>query len=596
MEILPDRTTLEKPQRWLREFWEIARSQSVASAFGRLPRQARSIILTVLVGLGAGAITVAFHLAITAVERFGLGVLAEQSPATFLVGSFALVVGSALLAGWVLHHYCRDAAGSGIPQLKAAFWKDFGYVPARVIWVKYAVSALQVGSGSSLGREGPSVQIAGAAGSNIAGALGEPKQRRRLGAAAGAAAGLAAAFNTPLAAVTFVLEELIGDLNSRLLGSVLLAAMLGALVAHGILGPHPAFAVAPLGEATWIAYPLVPVVAALAALVGVAFHRSALRLRGSARGWSFLEPWMRPAAGAFICWLLGAAVFTYTGRLGVFGLGYADLSDALAGKLAWQLGLLLLAAKFIATVACYGTGGAGGVFSPTLFFGAMTGLGVAGMVQWLVPLPAGDTLILALVGMSAALGAVVRAPVTSILIVFEMTHQFALVPPLMLAALVSQAITRKLTRRNFYDALLEQDGHQLEKFSPPRDLKSWQEQPVSRLATRRAVVAASLDVADLSKLLASHPYERFPVVREGRLDGVLLRDDAARAVKAGTAPVLRPAVVCPPDAPLTEAERLLVESETGMIVLQETPAGPPLGLLTLHDILRTHQAAAENAE
>ena len=224
---------LERPQRILREAWKTARTGDIRAAIHLLPKQARSILLTVLVGLGAGAITVAFHLAILAVEKVGLESLAHQSQTAFLVGSFILVVGAAALAGWILHHFCREAAGSGIPQLKAAFWKDFGYVPAKVIWVKYAVSALQVGSGSRLGRQGPSVQIAGAMGSNISGALGEPKQRRRLGAAAGAAAGLAAAFNTPLAAVTFVLEELIGDLNSRLLGSVLLAAMIGALVAHG---------------------------------------------------------------------------------------------------------------------------------------------------------------------------------------------------------------------------------------------------------------------------------------------------------------------------------------------------------------------------
>jgi CIC family chloride channel protein len=396
--------------------------------------------------------------------------------------------------------------------------------------------------------------------------------------------------------VTFVLEELIGDLNSRLLGSVLLAAVVGALVAHGILGPQPAFTLAPLGEPPWRAYVLLPVAAALAALVGVAFQGASLRLRLACRGWTRIPLWWRPAVGALICWAIGSAVFLKTGRLGVFGLGYDDLSAALAGQMAWQIALLLLVTKFIATVACYGTGGCGGIFSPTLFFGAMTGLGVAGLVHPVMPLPSDGVLVLALVGMSAALGAVVRAPVTCILIVFEMTHQFALVPPLMLGALISQAITRRFFRRNFYDALLEQDGHDLEKFSPPRDLRAWQEQPVSRLATMKPVVAASLAREDVLRLLAMHPHERFPVIEGGRLIGVLMRSDAEASLKAGAPPVLKRALTCPPEAPLRAAETLLVESDTGMILLANSPDGPVLGILTLHDILRAQQAAAETAE
>ncbi len=180
--------------------------------------------------------------------------------------------------------------------------------------------------------------------------------------------------------MTFVLEELIGDLNSRLLGSVLIGAMLGALVAHGIIGPQPAFSLAAIGEPSWYSYLLVPVVAAAGTLVGVAFQKSALGLARPPKK-------MDRRAGLVAARhrridLLGAGrgrVFRYTGKLGVFGLGYDDLSEALTGKLIWQTAALLLAAKFVATVACYGMGGCGGIFSPTLFFGAMTGLGIAGI-------------------------------------------------------------------------------------------------------------------------------------------------------------------------------------------------------------------------
>jgi CIC family chloride channel protein len=561
----------------------------------RLPERPRSILKTCAYGFVAGLVVVAFQLAMNGCYRAGVVRLSQCSAPTFLWGSLGLILGTSLISGWLLNSFCPAAAGSGIPQLKAAFWKNFGYVPFRVLWVKFIAGALQIGGGSSLGREGPCVQLAGTAGSLLAGAAGEAKQKRRLGAATGAAAGLAAAFNTPLAGVTFVLEELIGDLNSRLLGSVLLGALLGALVAHGILGPQPAFALAPIGEPTWHSYLLLPLVAAVATLVGVAFQKTALDLRARQKGWTAVPAWLRPALGGLICWALGVLVFLQTGRLGVFGLGYGDLSAALSGKLIWQTALLLLAAKFLATVACYGTGGCGGIFSPTLFFGAMTGLGIAGLVQLVHPLSPDDVAMLAIVSMSAALGAVVRAPVTSILIVFEMTHQFALVPPLMLAALISQAISRRLAKHNFYDALLAQDGHEVERFAPPRDLREWQSQPVSHLANPKPVTVPSLELKPLQALLQNHPYTQFPVVIGGEIRGVLTRDEAARAIREKRPPLLAEATVCPPDLSLREVEMQLIESKTGFLLLQSRPGEPLAGILTLHDILRAQQAAAEEA-
>ena len=323
------------------------------------------ILLTAIYGVGAGLATVAFQTTMNQISRLGLMQLAQRHTSVFVVGSLVLMVIGALISGWLLTSYCSEAAGSGIPRPQSGFWKDFGHVPWRVGWVKFLAGAIQIGTGSSLGREGPSVQLAGAVGSNLAGFAGEPKQKRRHGAATSAAAGLAAAFNTPMAAVTFVLEELIGDLNSRLLGGILLAGLLGALVTHGFLGPQPAFALQPIPEPQWRAYLIVPLVAAMAALVGVAFQQGSIGLRAFSQRWRFVPPWSRPAVGALICWGLGVMVFLKTGgHLGVFGLGYQDLSAALTGQLAWHIAALLLLAKFIATVACYGTGGCGGSSHP----------------------------------------------------------------------------------------------------------------------------------------------------------------------------------------------------------------------------------------
>jgi CIC family chloride channel protein len=571
-----------------------AQVKTLVEWLAKLPERPRVILKTCAYGFVAGLVAVAFQVAMNGCYRAGMVRLSHCSHVTFFWSSLGLIVGTSLISGWLLNSFCPDAAGSGIPQLKAAFWKNFGYVPFRVLWVKFIAATLQIGGGSSLGREGPSVQLAGTASSLLAGVVGEPKQKRRLAAATGAAAGLAAAFNTPLAGVTFVLEELICDLNSRLLGSVLLGAMLGALVAHGIIGPQPSFSLAAIGEPSWYSYLLVPVVAAAGTLVGVAFQKSALGLRARQKKWTAVPAWFRPVIGGLICWALGVLVFFQTGKLGVFGLGYDDLSEALTGKLIWQTAVLLLAAKFAATVACYGMGGCGGIFSPTLFFGAMTGLGIAGIAQPFFSISPEGVVMLTIVSMSATLGAVVRAPVTSILIVFEMTHQFSLVPPLMLAALISQAISRRLARYNFYDALLEQDGHFVERFAPPRDLREWQNQPVSLVANPKPAIVSSLDAKQIQSLLQSYPYAQFPVVIGGQIHGLLTREEATRAARENRPPNLVAATICQPGLSMRDVEMQLIESKTGFLVLQEKSGGPLVGILTLHDILRAQQAAAEN--
>ena len=248
----------------------------------RLPARGRTVLVSCAYGLVAGVAAVAFQLGINWIYRLGLVQLSHQTKLIFLFGSLGLLTGSSLLVGGLLNSFCKEAAGSGIPQLKLAFWKDFGWVPFRVAWVKFVAGMISVGCGSSLGREGPSVQIGGTLASNLAGLTGEPKQKRRAAAAAGAAAGLAAAFNAPLAATTFVLEEIIGDLNSRLLGSVLLASVIGALVVHGIIGKQPSFSLHNVAAPTWIGYALTPVVAGLASVATARWPgRSAAETNGS---------------------------------------------------------------------------------------------------------------------------------------------------------------------------------------------------------------------------------------------------------------------------------------------------------------------------
>ena len=532
---------------------------------------------------------VLFHLSIHTIYHATFETWATKGTLFFALATLGLMLGVALLSGWLVNVRCPAAAGSGIPQLKLAFWKDFGWSAPQIMVLKFVVGSLSVGGGMSLGREGPSVQLAGTMGSWLATRLGLAKQKHRMPAAAGAAAGLAAAFNTPLAAVTFVLEEIIGDLNSRFLGNMLMASLLGALVAHFILGPQPAFHLSLPDEAGWQVYLLTPWVAAVATLVGVFFQWSSLKIRNWTRTQSKVAVWLVPCLGVLPTWAIGVIVWAKTGHLGVFSLGYADLSEALAGHLTWQIVALLLVTKLAATILCYGFGGCGGIFSPTLFLGAMAGITAAALAQCVMPLHDADVAVLAVVGMCACMGAAVRAPVTGILIVFEMTHQFALVLPLMLGALVSQAISRRLLPTNFYDTILEQDGHHLHRIIPPRDLASWQQLPASTIANFHPVALTDFKPDILRQTIDQHPFANFPCVQDMHVTGVMSRHVIEKALLSGAEVLPEPPSTAKPQDSIGVVQDLLIQSETGMVILCDDH-GHLLGVVTLHDLVRAQAA------
>lgn len=554
----------------------------------RLPAQARMILRICIYGIVAGLATVAFQLATNGLYRHGILASSSLRLPIFAAASLAIITVTSLIAGLLLR-FCPEAAGSGIPQLKVAFWKDEGRIRLKVGLVKFIAGALSIGGGSSLGREGPSVQIAGAIGSNIAGAMGK---NRRLGTAAGAAAGLAAAFNTPLAGITFVLEELIGDLGSRYLGGLLLASVLGSMTVQWLIGNHPAFRMPTITTCDWTVYATAPLVAAAAALVGVGFQHLTTKLRARVRGFRTIPRWLMPALGALITWAIAMVVYLRSDRLGVFSLGYDDLSDALVGKLDWQVAGLLLAGKFLATTACYGLGGSGGIFAPSLFLGGMTGVVLANLLGLVTQIGDQGTMALALIGMAATLGAVVRAPFTSILIIFEMTREFTVVPVLMLATIISQIVSRKVLKHGIYDALLIQDGLDPATFEPPHDLHQWQQMPISLIANRHPVVLKALDKAHLEILTQKYHYSRFPVIEGNRLLGILTRDQAMHSIKEGLPAKLLPAITCTMDDPIGQVQDRLITSSAGLAVIWDQQKGSIEGIVTLHDILRAQSTFA----
>lgn len=552
----------------------------------RLPENARQIVQTVALSLAAGLSAVAFLFMTNVLFERTYVVFASKSKVFFVVASFLLIVTASGLVGLLLKVFGPEAAGSGIPQVKSAFWKELGWMGARPVLIKFLGGVLSIGGGQSLGREGPSVFIGAGVASNVSGLLGTPRRERRGAAIVGASAGLAAAFNTPLAAITFAIEEVIGDFNSRFLGRVVLASVLGAFVVYAILGRQPAFGLPSVENVSWLHYAAVPVVAFVAATVGRLFQTSTLGLRGRLVRQTRVPGWMLPIFGGVLAWCLGVTMFLLTGKLGVFGLGYHDLSNALTNAFDWRVAGLLVLAKLGATVFSYSFGACGGIFAPSLFLGGMSGFFLGGLISLWLPLTPADRIVLSAVGMSACLGTIVRAPLTSMLIVFEMTHQFSLVPGLLLGTIVSQAVARFVGPLNFYDALLVQDGHELHKVRPPIDLQSWQNLPVSAIANLRPVVINDLAAESLKKTLTRYPYAYFPVVIDGRLHGIVGRGEIQSALSAGGAPEVRRAVTCHPGQTVREIGNKFIESPSNILVVMDPETGSVTGIVTLHDLIR----------
>jgi chloride channel protein, CIC family len=545
-----------------------------------------------LYGLLGGLAAIGFQLGIKFLEWVLWTRLSTIPTGTFVLISLVAMVGTSLVAGLILTFVSTDAAGSGIPQLKIAFWRDFGYLPFKVVFAKFFAGVITIGGGCSLGREGPTVHIAAALASNIAGMLGVARQGRRPALLSGAAAGLAAAFNTPLSAITFVMEEIVEDLNNtRFLAQTLVAAVTATFVAHLFLGEDPAFVIPFVHDLSWILFLLVPPTAALAALAGVAFQKGTLTWRDRIKSFAGVPAYLKPVVGAGINWVLGIIVFLWIARLGVFGLGYQDLEAILRAQVQGLHVLVLLIAKLAATTAVYAWGGAGGIFSPTLFFGAAIGFLVGAICTPVFHLSQSDQIALAVAGMSACLGSVVRAPITSILIVFEMTHQFAFVPLLMIGTIASQAVSRLFCPTNFYDEVIERDRIELERHIPPRSFSSLNSRPISTAANFSPVFARSTDRDEVEKLIEEFPYQEFPLVIDNRLVELLNRDAFLRSHSVDEA--RKPSVTIHPDATIREALSQMIDQSASLLVVVSRSDATPIGIVTLHDIIRLQSQLAD---
>ena len=432
----------------------------------------RTLAVTIMAGGLCGLAAVLFHRSIGWVEILLIDRANSAPGYSWIWWTILCPAAGGLVAGLGLTYYAPAAAGSGIPQVEVAYTLRNGLITLRETVAKFVLCAIQIGSGASLGLEGPTVQICAGVSSFLARATRlSPKNCRRM-TSVGMAAGIAAAFNAPIAAVTFTLEELIGDLDQTMLSGVIVAAALAAVVEHSaVRSTDPVFhlqrtyALTNTSSLVWFA-----LLGILAAIVSVAFTDSLLWLRGWFKKLTLVPKWIQPAIGGLAIGCLAVVGLALFHQNGIAGDPYKTLILALTGSLG-ALPVVAMAAfcvlKLAATVCSYSSGGAGGIFAPALFMGGMLG-GTVGYLDVTVFHHSSDAIgAFAVVGMGAVFAGIIRAPMTSVLIIFEMTGGYGLILPLMIANMTAFALARHWRHVPVYEALLAQDGIHLPHSGPP---------------------------------------------------------------------------------------------------------------------------------
>jgi chloride channel protein, CIC family len=437
-------TLMSSGQRTIGSWWRAWLLDRVAE----LKQREDQVFLAVALAVGAltGLAVVAF---ILLTERLGMrlypvGGARWRSLLVPVVGSLGI--------GHLLYRYFPNARGSGVPQTKAALFAREGRITMRTVLGKFFCTSTTLASGIPLGREGPSVQVGAGIASVLGRLLGLRTEQVKKLIPVGSAAAIAAAFNTPLAAVLFSLEEIMGDLHAPVMGAVVLASATSWMVLRMLLGNQPLFKVPQYQLVHPLEFAVYAVLGVAGGLVSVAFTKLLLGMRARFLRFPRNTVWCQPAAGGLLVGVMGLFVPQLP------GVGYGFVGEALNGRMAFRLMLLLLVMKLFAVTTSYASGNAGGIFGPSLFIGAMLGGTIGTVAHHLFPAYTATPGAYALVGMGAIFAGIVRAPMTSVLMIFEMTQDYAVIVPLMIANLVSLFIASRLQREPIYEALAVQDG------------------------------------------------------------------------------------------------------------------------------------------
>ncbi|HEY4011430.1 MAG TPA: chloride channel protein [Acidobacteriaceae bacterium] len=418
------------------------------------------LLLSIFIGILSGLLVVSFRMAIEWLSILLLGV----APATGQKRLFIIPALAGIVIAVLTRYVFPGVRGSGVNQTKAALYIHNGYISVRTVIGKFMLSALAIGSGQSLGPEDPSLQIGAGVASLIGRRVGLSRARLRLFAPVGAAAGLAAAFNAPISAILFVIEEVIGKWTAGVLGSIVLAAVSSVVIARWFWGAQPMFRVPSItlrDPRELLAYSVLGVIGGLASLI---FAKSLGWLRPRLRSQPQWSQMMQPAIAGLIVGCIG-----YFGLPEVMGSGYGAIDQAMHAQFALKMLLLLAVFKIAATTVSFSSGTPGGMFAPTLFIGAMLGASVGSFEKIFFPHLTGSIGSYALVGMGVLFAAFLRVPLTSVFMVLEVSGNYSIILPVILANTIAYLISRSLQPVPIFELLTHQDGLYLPSMEEERE-------------------------------------------------------------------------------------------------------------------------------
>jgi CIC family chloride channel protein len=553
------------------------------------PEEVVLIATALIVGLGGGLGAVVFRWLINSFTYLSFDVMREWL--WFMGPAYVIVVpaiGGAFV-GPMIYFFAREAKGHGVPEVMEAVALKGGRIRPIVAVIKSLASSICIGSGGSVGREGPIVQIGSALGSTLGQLLKLSDERIRNLVACGAAAGIAATFNAPIAGVIFALEIILGEFSVGYFSTVVISSVAASVVGRVAFGNVPAFVIPEYSLVSPWELLLYVLLGGLAGLVALLFVHAVYWFEDLFDAWRFPE-YAKPVVGG----LLVGGIGFYSPK--VFGVGYPAIEDALLGKmLLGSMGLLILV-KILATSLTIGSGGSGGVFAPSLFIGAVLGGLFGTLANQMLPDITAAPGAYALVGMAAVFAGAAHAPITAIIILFEMTNDYRIILPLMLAVVFSALLSRKLYRESIYTLKLARRGVRLE-FG--RDIDVMQGVLVGEaMTTDLDTVDADLSLIELDQAFHETHHHGFPVLdSHGDLFGVVTVQDLERAKERGSIEGLRvhniatrQILVAHPDEPVWAALKRLGIRDVGRLpVVDRQNPQRLVGLIRRYDIVRAYK-------
>ncbi len=547
-----------------------------------------------VVGVGTGLGAVAFIELLDAVGQAAAWLQLQLGQA---VGLLLAMVGAGLGVGYVIQRWAPEAKGHGVPEVMEAVAIRGGIIRPQVAFLKVLASSLTIGTGGSAGREGPIVQTGAALGSTMGQVLHLSGERIRTLVACGAAAGISATFNAPIAGAIFALEVILNNFTVRYFGMVVISSVAAGVVSRIFLSPNPAFAVPAYPVSHLGEFPIYVVLGVLASFMAVAFIKVLYTFETLFDGWQVPLP-VRTATGMLLTGLVGLAL---PGRE-VLGSGLHLIGETIAENFDLSLGMMaaLLALKLLATGFTLGSGNSGGVFAPSLFMGAVLGGMVGRVAHGLWPTVAVNPGAYAIVGMASVFAGAARAPITAVLIVFEMSNDYKLILPLMLATVIATFLAEALHRESIYTLKLRLKGIRL---VGGRDIDVMQAVTVEEVMTRNVdTISVDATLTELSDILTATHHHGLPVVDpEGRLWGIVTITDLDRAIAQGLprntrvgeiATPLEKLVVAYPDETIGDAlTRMGIRGFGRLPVVSREDRRQLLGLIRRSDIIRAYNIA-----